>query len=164
MFTLPEAVPATSQVTVWLSPTFHVSFAVCEITANGPEFPSTVTVMKSKSDCGNCPVPLVSDLSLTVKAKSKDLATVDTVSHEVLSTVTPGLVSVNSPDKTRDFTGIYLVGFVLGGLDLHTAPDVLVGPKVLLVVIPSSTCSHEYVNTSLSSKSVADPTSLKAVP
>jgi len=51
--------------------------------------------MKSKSDCGNCPVPLVSDLSLTVKAKSKDLAIVDTVSHEVLSTVTPGLVSVN---------------------------------------------------------------------
>ena len=119
--------------------------------------------MKSKSDCGNCPVPLASDLSRTVRAKFKDLPTVDTVSHELLSTVSTGFVSVNCPDKTRDLMGIYLVGFVLGGLDLHTAPDVFVGPKELLVVVPESTCSQVYVKTSPSSESVAEPTNLKAV-
>ena len=99
-----------------------------------------------------------------MSAKFKDLATVDTVSHEVLSTVSTGFVSVNCPDKTLDFIGIYLIGSVLGGLDLHTAPDVLVGPKLLLVVVPESICSQVYVNSSPESASVAEPTNLNAVP
>ena len=102
---------AVSQVIVLVSPTFQFSAVFCDVTLKGLKLSSIVTVISSEAVFAPKRA-----LSLTVKTKSKVLLTEGVTSQ----------VGVRFPDKTSLNWGIYLMGSLMGSLDLYIGPKTLV--------------------------------------
>src|SRR5690606_29183098 len=141
------SVPATSQVTVSVSPMVQVVAVVCEVTTNGPEPPSTTTAI----------------LSLAVEAPPATLSRTVYLKFIVLPTEgTTSQVLWVFPANTVGRAGIYLSGSGNGSIDLKAGPRVEVfngGMGAGCAFI----CSQLCVRMSPASGSVAIPFKIKGV-
>ena len=129
-----RSVPATDQLTVWVSFAKYISPSAGEVILNAPSKSTTLTFILF---CATPPPPIA--LSRAVKPKFKSLGTEDRVSQvdRVL-----GFSSVRLPENTLDSLGIYLSPVPLGGRDRKLAPLRFFGPKLVSVTTPSSICSQ----------------------